>query len=173
MENNNIEKKLKPLEGFLLSIKRNTIKGWYELEVGLIKDWVFKSNKIIECEVLDKTSSGILVKIFPKKNNVYIDDLISFVELIIETNSKIAEKEKEFTLQMDKVKKNLEQEAEKFYKELDELREKSFDKFNSEKKSLEKNNPSKESDKNTTNSTKKRGRPPKKIKENEQKENKE
>lgn len=148
-----IENKLSLLEGYLLSIKRNTINGWYELEIGLPKNWIYKSNKIVKCDTIKKTEAGNLIKISPIKNNVYIDDLISFVELIIETNSKIAEKEKQFTSQMDQVKKDLENKAKEFYKELDELREKSFDKFNSETK------------KNTTNPTantttkKSKGRP--------------
>ena len=43
---------------------------------------------------------------------------------------KIAEKEKQFAIQMEEMKMNLEKQANEFYKELDELKENSFKKLN-------------------------------------------
>jgi len=175
-----IEEKLQPLSGYLISIKRNTVKGWYELEVGIPSDWIYKSNEQIECEAKKKTDVGHLLTISPKNDNITIDDLIDFVKLIIETNSKIREREKEFNNKMNKVKEDLENEAKKFYKELDELKEKSFNNFDvnvngesnnesnntkvnnleskskSYKKSISENNSEK-----TTTKKSNRGRPPK------------
>jgi len=121
-----VELALQPVDGYLVSIKRNTVNGWYELEVGLPVKWVFDENNEIKCEVLNKNDVGVLVKISPQNSNIVIDDLIQFVEVIIDTNQKIAEKEKEFTDKMEQMKGMLESEARKFYEELDELRNNSF-----------------------------------------------
>lgn len=121
-----IDLALQPISGYLISIKRNTVDGWYELEIGLPKTWVFDENNKISCEVLNESDSGKLIKISPRKSDVLIDDLISFVEIIIKTNQQIAEKELEFSEIMQEMKGVLEDKAKKFYKELDELKESSF-----------------------------------------------
>ena len=181
-----IEKELEPLSGYLLSIKRNTKMGWYELEVGVPADWIYKSNKYINCEVVKKSDVGHILKIAPKEDGTSVDDLVAFVKLIIETNSKIREKEKEFKDQMNRVKEDLESQAKDFYKQLNKLKEDSFDKFNVDGKSNQKStesanddvseNDEKKSENSeekvtTTKTTKKRGRPSKKA-TNEQKEGK-
>lgn len=119
---------LQPVEGYLFSITRNPVEGWYELEVGIPKGWVFDENDEISCEILSKLDKGNVVKIQPKKADVLIDDLVAFVEVIIETNKKIADKEKEFTSRMEEMKGKLEEEAKKFFEELDELKQHSFKK---------------------------------------------
>lgn len=125
-----IESILEPITGYLFSITRNTLHGWYDLEIGIPKGWVFNENKEIKCEVLDENDNGKLIKISPKKHDVVVDDLVAFVELIIETNKRITEKEKEFSDKMADMKKNLEEEAKQFYKELEELKENSFKNLN-------------------------------------------
>jgi hypothetical protein len=125
-----IHEQLISTDGYITSFIRNTIKGWWELEVGLPTSWVFDENSKIGCEIILENEIGKLIKIFPKKNNVVIDDLIAFVEIVIETNERIAEKEKQFTDKMQEMKGILEQEAKKFYQELDELKENSFKKNN-------------------------------------------
>jgi hypothetical protein len=124
-----IEEKLNAIEGYLLSIKRDTLNGWYELEIGLPKDWIYKGNDVINCEEITKSDKGVLLKVSPKELGIKIDDLITFVELIIDTNSQIVAKEREFTDKMEEVKKKLAEQAEVFYHELDDLREKSFGNF--------------------------------------------
>jgi uncharacterized protein with von Willebrand factor type A (vWA) domain len=121
-----IEAGLDPITGYLVSISRNTINGWYELEVGIPNKWEFSENEEVKCDVLNESTAGKLLKISPKNANIVIDDLVAFVELIIETNKRIAEKEKQFTDKMEEMKKMLEDEAKKFYTELDELKENSF-----------------------------------------------
>lgn len=125
-----IEAALKPTDGYIKSFTRNTIEGWWEVEVGLPKTWVYDENKKIGCEVIFENEVGKLIKIFPKEHNVVVDDLIAFVEIIIETNEKIAEKEKQFTDKMQEMKSLLEKEAKHFYEELDELKENSFKSLN-------------------------------------------
>lgn len=125
-----IESALEPVTGFLLSIKRNPMNGWYEIEIGLPSSWVFDDNNEIKCELISKTDRGNLIKVVPKNDKIVIDDLIAFVEVIIETNERIAEKEKEFTDRMEQMKGMLESEAKKFYEELDELKTNSFKKRN-------------------------------------------
>ena len=125
-----IHKELESTDGYITSFTRNTVKGWWELEVGLPASWVFDENSKIGCEVIMENDIGKLIKVSPKKNNVYIDDLITFVEVIIKTNEKIAEKEKQFTDKMQEMKSVLEKEYKQFYQELDELKENSFKKNN-------------------------------------------
>jgi len=125
-----IEKQLEPTNGYITSFTRNTVEGWWELEMGLPISWVFDENSNIDCEVVMENDIGKLIRVFPKKNDIYVDDLITFVEVIIKTNEKIAEKEKQFTNKMQEMKGILEEEAKKFYQELDELKENSFKKNN-------------------------------------------
>lgn len=125
-----IEAALAAVDGYLISIARDTVNGWYEIEVGLPPKWVFDENDKIGCEVLIDEEEGKLVKISPKKPDIVIDDLIGFVEIIKITNERIAEKEKQFTDKMEEMKGVLENEAKKFYTELDELKENSFQKLN-------------------------------------------
>jgi len=125
-----IEETLQPTDGYIKSLTRNTVNGWWELEIGLPKAWVFDENKEIKCEILVENDIGKLIKISPKNRNVVIDDLIKFVEIIIETNDRIAKKEKEFTDRMQEMKTVLEKEAKKFYEELDELKINSFKNLN-------------------------------------------
>lgn len=157
-----IEKELESLSGYLISIKRNTIKGWYELEIGIPIDWIYKSNDYVKCEVKEKTNVGNILIISPKKDDIVIDDLIDFVKLIIETNSKIREREKEFTNKINKVKEDLENQAKEFYKELNELKEKSFNNFDIDENNTSNTNiREKKTTTKKTNSKKKVGRPPK------------
>lgn len=111
-----------------MSITRNTLKGWYELEIGLPNTWVFDENDKISCEILIENESGKVIKIIPKTTNIVVDDLIEFVKIIIKTNEMITLKEKEFTNTMQEMKENLEEKAKNYYKELDELRKSSFQK---------------------------------------------
>jgi len=185
MNKNIVENILKPLDGYLAQIKRNTINGWYEIEVGLPKDWVYKDTALIAYDEIVKNKDGVLLKIYPKKDSIYIDDLIEFVRLIIETNEKIVEKEMEFKETINQVKKDLEEQTNKvkkdleektkiFYDELDKMKEISFNEFDEKLNETTKNKDDIETSEiieekdNTTDSkivpTKKRGRKPKKVK---------
>ena len=125
-----IEALLEPINGYLVSITRNTVEGWYEMELGIPKGWVFNENKEIKCEVLNENEAGKLIKISPKNIDIVIDDLVAFVGVIMETNKKIADKEKEFTERMTAMRDNLEKEVKVYYEELDKLKENSFKNLN-------------------------------------------
>ena len=121
-----IENILKPISGYLIFIARDTMKGNYNLQIGIPNSWVFDSNDNIECEVIEELPNGKRINVKPKKENVNIDDLVSFVVIIVEINERIANKEKEFSEKMDEMKSHFEDEYKNFYKELDELKENSF-----------------------------------------------
>jgi len=123
-----IDQALAPISGYLISITRDTVNGWYELQVGIPNNWVFDDNNDVECEILAEAEEGKLIKVSPKKTGVVIDDLILFVKVIIKTNQMIAEKEREFTETMEAMKGELENKAKAYYEELDKLREESFKK---------------------------------------------
>ena len=127
-----IELILDPITGYLISIKRNPMKGWYEMEIGIPKGWVFNENKEIKCEVLSEEETGKVIKISPKNIDIVIDDLVAFIVVIIATNKKIADKEKEFTDKMAAMRNTLEKEVKEFYEELDEIKENSFKNLNTE-----------------------------------------
>lgn len=127
-----IEAALKPIDGYLISIARDTVNGWYEIEIGLPPTWVFDGNKKIGCEVLIDSDEGKLIKITPKNNNIVIDDLVDFVGVIIIANQKIVEKEKQFTDTMEEMKKELEEKAKDYFQEIEEITEESFKKVNKE-----------------------------------------
>jgi len=125
-----IEALLEPITGYLISITRNAVEGWYEMELGIPKGWVFNENKEIKCEVISEVEGGKIIKISPKNLDIVIDDLVTFVVVIMETNQKIADKEKEFTQRMTAMKENLEKEVKEYYEELDKLKENSFKNLN-------------------------------------------
>lgn len=148
-----IQDAFKLIEGNLLLMERNTEKGWFEFEIGIPANWVFDENRQISCEVIKETDAGKLIRVAPKNKKITLDDLIRFVEIILETNQKIAEKEKEFTDSMETMKAELEKKAKQYYEELDKLKEDSFkkagDKFVEDV-----------TEKRKTTSTSKRGRKP-------------
>lgn len=125
-----IEEALQPTDGYINLFKRDTLHGWWEIEIGIPRTWVFDENDEIKCEILTQNEIGKLIKVSPRNSDIVIDDLVKFVEIIIQTNQKIAEKEKEFTDKMEEMKKQLEEEAKHFYQELDELKASSFKKIN-------------------------------------------
>lgn len=123
---NTINDILSPIAGYLLSITRNTEGGWYELEIGMPINWVFKENQEIGCEVQSENDNGKLIRIFPKFDDITIDELIKFVIVIIETNKRIKDKELEFQKKIEEFKESLEKEAKQHYTELDQLKDSSF-----------------------------------------------
>jgi hypothetical protein len=121
---------LAPITGNMKSLYRNPQEGWYEMEIAIPKNWVFDENDEIAIETLSENEVGKLLRISPKNQSVVADDLVLFVEIIINTNQRIAEKELEFKRQMEDMKTGLETKAREFFKELDELKENSFKKLN-------------------------------------------
>lgn len=125
-----IELILEPIAGYMNSLYRNPQEGWYEIEIGIPKKWVYGENNEIGIELLSENEIGKLLRVYPKNQNIVADDLVLFAEIIINTNQKIAEKESLFKEEMESMKNGLENKAREFFKELDELKENSFKKVN-------------------------------------------
>lgn len=128
---NVIENKLNTVRGFLMSIYRNSKEGWYEIEVGMPINWVIKETKDINCEVAQTTEKGKVIIISPKPdvNNVSIDDLIEFLNHVIETNKRVEEKEKQLKLILESEKLALEEKVKKYFDELETIKQSSFDEY--------------------------------------------
>ena len=127
-----IEKILSEVDGYLISIKRDTLNGYYVLEAGLPPKWKFKSKNDIECEIIVDTEDGILLKIFPKNETIAVDDLIEFLSKIIEFNKEFLEKEEDFNKEIADVKEGLEKRIQKFYDGLDSFKNNFFSELNEE-----------------------------------------
>jgi hypothetical protein len=134
-----LEKILNKLDGYLLSIKRNPDIGMYELEVGIPKNWVYKDTNKIECEVIHETEKGSLIKITPTVEGVVIDDLIDFVDVIIDTNQELNRMQQEFDEQMAKTKKDLEEQVQSFYDKLEGVKKHSFESIDEQIKRARRN----------------------------------
>lgn len=154
-----VEKELNKISGNLVSITRDTAKGWFVLEIGIPNTWVYNSNKDIECSVVIESEEGCLIQISPKRKGVISDDLIEFVERIIKTNEQITKKENEFKNRLESEKKRLEKDAEKFYNELENLKKTAFENVSDEEMVTEEKTTDTQGEPITK---KKRGRPPKK-----------
>lgn len=118
---------LEQIDGYLISIKRNIDTSMYELEVGFRKNWVFKSTEDIECDIKVESDNGTLLTISGKHDEVTIDDLIEFVNKVIETNRKITEMQEKFEREMEAEKEKLAEKVMEFEASLDEVKETSFD----------------------------------------------
>lgn len=138
-----LDKILNNLDGYLMSIERNVDTSMYELKVGFRKNWVYKSTDDIECKVIVESENGNIVIISGKHDEVIIDELIDFVNKVIETNKKITQMQEEFEKQMEEEKDKLAEKFMKFEEEIEEMKESSF---NDEEEEVE---PPKKSTKNT------------------------
>lgn len=147
-----INEKLEPIERNFFKLYRNIEKGWYEVEIGLPAKWVFKNNKVIECELVNESDVGKMIIVRPKRanNGVLADELIEFVQLIVNINQEIADREEEFDIKMEQEKKKIEEVVGGFYEKMDVLRKESFEKFGEDFEDVEPPAPVKS----------KRGRPP-------------
>ncbi len=129
--NNLVEDTLASVEGYLLSINRDTENGWYELEVGIPSSWVFRGSKTIDCTNIVANDEFKMVKVSPFENGVRIpiDELIEFVSTIVATNLEIEAKENGFNQMLEQEKLALQEKAKAYYNELEALKEKSFTNF--------------------------------------------
>lgn len=123
-----VSKAIEKLESYLYTIKRDTQKGWYVLEVGIPASWTYKSTDDVECEETGSTEKMAMIKINPSKEGVDIDDLIKFATKIVSTNKLIESKRKEFEKQMEEIKEKLAEQYENFDSEMENMQENLFDK---------------------------------------------
>ena len=61
-----VESILEPISSNFISLTRNPMKGWFELEIGIPNTWVFDANKEIDVETVNETEVGKVIKIIPK-----------------------------------------------------------------------------------------------------------
>ena len=121
-----LEKILGKLDGYLMSIERNLETSMYELKVGFRKNWVYKSTDDIECEVTIESDNGDIIIISGKHDEVTIDDLIDFVNKVIDTNKKITQMQKEFEDKLEEQKQLIADQILQFDEKIEEMRESSF-----------------------------------------------
>ena len=121
-----LEKILSKLEGYLMSISRNVDTGLYELEVGFRKNWAFKSNDDIECDITLESDNGSLVTISGKHDEVIVDDLVDYVSRVIETNKQITEMQEELQKQLEDQKQAMEDKIIEFDKKIEKFKETSL-----------------------------------------------
>lgn len=125
----NIQSQISQLDGYLISISSDPENGWFFLEIGLPKNWVFNSNDLITCTEINSSDVGKIIKVEPNNNEIIVDDLIEFVLLIVKTNKTVLDKEIEFSKHIEKVKTDLEKQIKSFYSDLDEMKKTSFNKI--------------------------------------------
>lgn len=121
-----IEKTLEKLDGYLLSIERDTVNGLYFIKVGLPINWVYESTEKINCEVLNEFSEALLIKVSPIVDSVGLDELIMFGKNIITVNEEIVKMEKEFNKEVELKKAKLISEINEFQNKMEDLKVKSF-----------------------------------------------
>lgn len=159
-QNQLIDNTLKPLDGYLISIVRDTINGWYEIKFGIPASWVYdESNKDVACIVENSTDKGILLKVHPKKENVTIDDLIQFLQNLMKVNIVIQKKQDEFKERMKEHKSVIQEETDKFCELIDNLKLNAFNLEESD--DSEDQEIKKTPEKTTTKKTSNHGRKPK------------
>ena len=121
-----LDKALQKLDGYLISISRNTETTLYELKVGIPESWVYKENDDIGFEVELESEIGSIVIIFGKTDEIVLDDLIDYVNVIVDTNKKIADAEEAFNKKLEATKADMVKEIEDFRKGLEEMKNESF-----------------------------------------------
>ena len=84
-----LESILHPISSNFVLLTRNPMRGWFELQIGIPNNWAFSANDEIDVEIINETEVGKVIKIFPKNDNLVVDDLVLFAEIIINTNKKI------------------------------------------------------------------------------------
>ncbi len=133
-----LEKVLNKLDGYLLSIKRNPDIGMYEIEIGIPHNWVYKDTQKIKCEIYHETNKGKLIRIKPIVDGTVIDDLIDFIDIIINTNQELNRMQEEFDNHMAETKKELESQVQGFLDKLDVVKKSSFESIDKQMKKVNK-----------------------------------
>jgi len=121
-----IDKSLEKIDGYLLSIERDTMNGVYFIKIGLPKKWVYESTEKINCELLSEFDEGVLLKVTPVVDSITIDDLITFGNGIVNVNEEIAKMEEEFNKKVESRKEELMNEIKEFEDQLETMKKKSF-----------------------------------------------
>ena len=137
----NVQENFNTIKEYLFSMESEPLNGWYSFKIGLPKKWVCSGNDLIDCVKLDESDEGVLYKLTPKDESIIIDDLIGFVNFVIEINNEIEEKERFYQEEKDRLSQLLNEKLGKTFTELTDLKKESFKAFNTT--SRKKNNETK------------------------------
>lgn len=123
-----VNKILSKLDSYLYTIKRDTVKGWYVLEVGVPSSWTYKSTSKINCEETGSTEKMCMIQINPNEDSdITIDELLVFAVQIVDNNKRIEKMREDFESKMLEIKEKLAEEYEKFEVEIEGVEDNLFD----------------------------------------------
>lgn len=147
-----LEKLFHKLEGKLSSIKRDTEIGRYTVEVAFPINWEYDENDDIAIEKLIETEEGVLLSLKPKSDTIVLDDLVEFINIIVETNEQLEEMKKKYDALLEEEKRILREKHENFKKEMENVKKERFKLKNeiSESKPVEKKKAEKKEVEETT-----------------------
>jgi hypothetical protein len=133
----NINDKFKKIETYLIKITNDFDKGVFVFQVGFPEKWFYKSNEHVECQKIanieqEGESAGFIIEIFPKKEDIYIEEVVNFIVKTVETNNRIAEMEELFMEKMKTEKQKMLKEVEEFSSQIENFRMSSFDDLNND-----------------------------------------
>lgn len=127
----NVQENFNKIKEYLLSMESDPVNGWYSFQIGLPSKWVCSGNDLIECVKVAESDEGILYRLTPKDESMIIDELISFVEFVIEINNEIEEKERFYQEEKKRLAEMLNEKLGKTFTELTDLKKESFKAFGS------------------------------------------
>ena len=116
-ENNTkpVSEKLKPIDGYVLRIERNTENGYYEVVVGIPINWEYITSKTIMSDLLNETENGKIYKVYSKDEDIVIDDLFDYISEIVKSNEQIEQIQRELEDELANKRKKLEAELAMIY----------------------------------------------------------
>ena len=123
---NVLDESLKKIDGYLLSIERNTETSRYEIKVGIPKDWIYQENDRINFDILVESEIGTIIVLFGVTDDVVVDDLIEYVNIVISTNKRIVEMQEDFERKLEEAKEELVKEVSDFEDKIEEVKKQSF-----------------------------------------------
>lgn len=133
-----LDEALTKLDGYLISITRNTETSQYEIQVGIPKDWIYEENDMIGFDVDLENELGSVIKVYGKTTDIVIDDLIHYVNVIIDTNKRIAEMQEEFERKLEEEKEAIVKKVSDFQNQINQMKQQSFSAEKEEKEEKKK-----------------------------------
>jgi hypothetical protein len=118
-----VEKALHKLEGRIAQIKRNPNTAKYEIQVAFPKNWHFQSTKNFELENILGSENGVLLNLSTSSDEISIDDMLDYIQQIVDTNEAIEREEKALEEQMEAEKKAIEKKFLESYKKIQKMKE--------------------------------------------------
>lgn len=111
------------IDDYFISLVKDFTTNLLKLTIGMPKNWVVKSTKVINCEISGNSDVGQMVEISGIDNTIEISDLYVFANKLIDRNKLIELKEKEYRENIEKEKEKLKNETEKMYESLERMKD--------------------------------------------------